>query len=297
MPLAKDIWRPLIVEAPIDAVLRAGGIDGFAHRWLPQEDFLCFLADPFGIERDGVRYVFVEQYDYRTRHGTIECLAYAGGGELVDRRRVLAEPWHLSYPFVFESDGALYMLPEAHRSGGLTLYRATEFPWRWERAGAMVLDGAAIDATPLFHDGLWWLFHAVAGPGEGVKTGALFAAWAEHIGGPYTPHPGNPVRTGSDASRPGGTPVWLDGTWVLPMQDCRRTYGGAIRPLAIHRLTTTAFEAEAGAAIVAPAGFAPFDAGLHTLSAVGDATLVDVKRRLLSPRSLAVLARRELSRR
>ena len=45
------------------------------------------------------------------------------------------------------------------------------------------------------------------------------------------------------------------------------------------------------------AAFVPFDRGLHTLSAVGARTLVDVKRRLLSPHSLAVLARRELERR
>jgi hypothetical protein len=297
MPLAKDIWRPLIVEAPIETVLRQGSIEGFTYRWLPEEDFLCFLADPFGIERDGMRHVFVEHYDYRSRRGTIECLLYASDGSLTDRRQVLAEPWHLSYPFVFEIGTETYMLPEAHRSGGLTLYRVVEFPWRWERAGAIVLDHVAVDATPFFHDGLWWLFYSAADRGEEGKTGALFAAWAERIEGPWRVHAGNPIRLGADSSRPGGTPVVCDGTLVLPMQDCRRTYGGGIRPLFIHRLSPDRFEAEAGTAIAAPHGFAPFDAGLHTLSAMGSATLMDVKRKLLTPRSLAVLARRELSRR
>lgn len=296
MPLAKDIWRPLIVEAPIEAILRKGGIEGFTHRWLPEEDFLCFLADPFGIERHGMRHVFVEHYDYRSRHGTIQCLSYAGDGSLVDRRQVLAEPWHLSYPILFEVGGETYMLPEAHRSGGLTLYRAVEFPWRWEQAGAILLDHVPIDATPVFHDGVWWLFYSTADRGEAGKTGALFAAWAEGIEGPWRPHAGNPIRLGADSSRPGGTPIVLDGSMVLPMQDCRDTYGGAIVPLSIHRLSPDRFEAEAGAAIAAPSAFAPFDAGLHTLSAMGSATLVDVKRKLLTPRSLAVLAKRELSR-
>jgi len=89
----------------------------------------------------------------------------------------------------------------------------------------------------------------------------------------------------------------VDGRLVLPVQDCSRTYGGAIRPLWIDTLTPERFAAEPGAPIVAPAAFLPFDQGLHTLSAVGDRTLVDVKQRLLSPRSLAVLARRELRRR
>lgn len=295
MPLAKDIWRPLIVEAPIDAVVRAGTIAGFAHRWLPPEGYLRFLADPFGIERGGLLHVFVEQYDYRSRHGTIECLVYGDDAAPIARRRVLAEPWHLSYPIVFEADGAIWMLPEASRSGGLTLYRASEFPWRWEPATRIELGHVAVDATPVFHDGLWWLLYAAADD-AGSKTGALFAAWAERLEGPWTPHPGNPVRCGADSSRPGGTPVQVDGALILPVQDCSRTYGGAIRPLHIHRLDPTGFEADAGPAIVAPAGFAPFDEGFHTLSAIGDRTLVDVKRRLLSPRSLAILARRELSR-
>ena len=295
MPITKDIWRPLIVEAPIETVLRAGTIEGFDHRWLPEEGFLRFLADPFGIERDGSRFIFVERYDYRTRHGVIDCLVYEGA-QLIERREVLTEPWHLSYPFVFEADGDIWMLPEAHRSGGLTLYRAMEFPWRWERHHALLLDHVAVDATPVFHDGLWWLFYAAADD-AGTKTGALFAAWAERLAGPWTAHATNPVRLGADSTRPGGTPVVVDSALILPVQDCRQTYGGAIRPLSIHRLDPERFEAEVGAAITAPAAFAPFDAGLHTLSALGDCTLIDVKRRLLSPRSLAVLAKRELTRR
>jgi hypothetical protein len=295
MPLAKDIWRPLIVEAPVEAILRAGAVEGFAYHWLPAEGYLRFLADPFGIERDGRTYVFVESYDYRTRHGVIECFILGDDNIPIERRQVLTEPWHLSYPFIFEAEGETWMLPEAHRSGGLTLYRAVDFPWRWEAAASIVLDRPPVDATPFFHSGLWWLFYASA-ENEQTKTGALFAAWAERLSGPWHPHPGNPIRVGRDASRPGGAPAIIDGFPIIPMQDCSRTYGGAIRPLRIDRLTFQIFEAEAGQAILAPAAFAPFDSGLHTLSALGDRTLIDVKRRLLSPRSLATLTAREFRR-
>ena len=296
MPLAKDIWRPLLVDAPIETILRRGTIDGHARHWLPYEDYLCFLADPFGLIRGDRLHIFVERYDYRTRRGVIDCLLFDDAFTLIERRRVLEEPWHLSFPFVFEDEGATWMLPEAHRSGALTLYRAEDFPWRWRPAASIALDHVAVDATPVFHDGLWWLFYASADrPAD--KTGALFAAWAERLDGPWHPHRSNPLREDPASSRPGGTPVMLDGRLVLPVQDCRKTYGGAIRPLWIDRLTPDAFVAEVGAPIVAPAAFAPFDRGLHTLSAVGDRTLVDVKRRLLSPRSLVTLARRELRRR
>ena len=296
MPFAKDIWRPLLVDAPIETILCEGTIAGHAQHWLPAEGFFRFLADPFGLIDDGRLHIFVEQYDYRTRHGIIECLLYDAALKLLGRRRVLQEPWHLSYPFVFKAEGAIWMLPEAHRSGALTLYRAEEFPWRWVPAARIALDHVAVDATPVFHDGLWWLFYASADRAVD-KTSALFAAWAEKLEGPWRSHPGNPLRRDPANSRPGGTPVMVDGRLVLPVQDCSRTYGGAIRPLWIDTLTPERFAAEPGAPIFAPAAFLPFDQGLHTLSAVGDRTLVDVKQRLLSPRSLAVLARRELRRR
>lgn len=296
MPLTKDIWRPLLVDAPIATILREGTIAGHAQQWLPFEGLLRFLADPFGQVRDGRLHVFVELYDYRTRRGTIECLQFDAAFTLLDRRCVLDEPWHLSYPIVFEAEGATWMLPEAHRSGTLTLYRAEAFPWRWTAAAQIVLDRVPVDATPIFHDGLWWLFYASADRAAD-KTGALFAAWAERLTGPWRPHSGNPVRRDPASSRPGGTALKIGDRLMLPVQDCSRTYGGAVRPLWIETLTPDVFAAEAGDPIVAPAAFAPFDEGLHTLSAVGDRTLIDVKRRLRTPRSLAVLARRELRRR
>lgn len=296
MKLAKDIWRPMLIDAPIETILRAGTIEGFARHWLPPENFLCFLADPFGLVRNGRLHVFVEQYDYRTRRGRIECLLFDTAFTLLDRRCVLAEPWHLSYPFVFEAQGETWMLPEAHRSGRLTLYRAAEFPWRWVPAAEIVLDHVAVDATPLFHDGLWWLLYASEDRAT-KKERALFAAWSERLEGPWHAHSANPLRCDPSSSRPGGTPITIDGRLMLPVQDCSETYGGAIRPLWIDRLTPGRFVAETGEAIRAPTALAPFDRGLHTMSAIGGHTLVDVKQRLLSPHSLAVLARRELGRR
>lgn len=252
-----------------------------------------FLADPFGLWRDGRLHVFVETYDYRVRIGAIEALVYDAQHCLLDRRPVLSEPWHLSYPFVFEGEGETWMLPEAHRSGRLTLYRAVAFPWVWEPAHEIVLDHVAVDATPLFHAGRWWLFYTSADR-EADKMSALHVAFADRLAGPWTPHPLNPVRRDPASARPGGTPVVIGETIVLPVQDCTRTYGGAIRPLEITTLTPTTFAAAPGRAIVAPPDCAPFVEGLHTLAAAGPVTLIDMKRTELSLHGLSIEARREL---
>lgn len=112
MPRRCDLWRIGIVAAPIEAVVARGGIAGLRTTWLPAGAPFTFLADPFGLWRGGVLHLFAESYDYRTRHGVIDLLRFDEGLKLLDRRRVLREPWHLSYPYVFEADGETWMLPE-----------------------------------------------------------------------------------------------------------------------------------------------------------------------------------------
>jgi hypothetical protein len=292
LALVKDMWRVGLVRAPLADLLPADALARHVVTWLPEPGPLAFFADPFGVWRDGRLYVFVEVYDYRDRVGAIEVLTFDAAFQLLDRQSALKEPWHLSYPLIIETDGETYMLPEAHRSGKLTLYRAEEFPTRWTPVAKIALDQVAIDATPIFHEGRWWLFYTPA-TSKADKVSALHVAFADQITGPWTPHPGNPVRYDPSSSRPGGTPVVVDGAIVLPVQDCRRTYGGAIRPLRITTLTPDRFEAEAGEAITPPPTFGRHVAGLHTLSAAGPVTLIDAKRFLVSPASLALDVQRE----
>ena len=293
MPLRTDIWRLGLVKASLETILRAGDLSPFDIVWGPQEPAFAFLADPFGLWRDDVLHVFAEAYDYRSRHGVIHLLRYDGTLTLLDRWRVLSEPWHLSYPQVFEAEGETWMLPEAFRSGTLTLYRAKCFPYAWERVTTIPLDEPAIDATPFRHDGLWWLAYSPSRL-KSARQARLHLAYAERLTGPWTAHPGNPVRIDRSSARPGGTAVVGDDSVVLPMQDCTRTYGGAIRPLRISRLSPDAFEAETSPPIRAPLSAWPEIDGLHTLSAAGDVTLIDVKRIDRSPAGLAIDAGRAL---
>jgi hypothetical protein len=107
----------------------------------------------------------------------------------------------------------------------------------------------------------------------------------------------NPVRTDRAGSRPGGTPILAGGALGLPVQDCSRTYGGAIRILRIETLTPDAFRAEAGPPIAPPVSALDWKDGLHTLSACDDVTLIDVKRRDRSLRALGMGLRSRLGRR
>lgn len=293
MAMRKDIWRPAIVHAPIETIITQGSLDGFAITWLPSMPAFQFLADPFGFWQGDLLHIFMERYDYRDRHGMIEVLTYDSAFCLVDRQSALREPWHLSYPQVFEAEGAIWMLPESARSGELRLYRATGFPDQWEWAASLNLDHVAIDASILQVQGRWWLFYTSADR-EIDKQSALHAAWADRLAGPWHPHPGNPVRVDISSARPGGNVCVIDGMVMLPVQDCSRTYGGAIRPLWIDQLDPKTVRCRAGTVLRPRPDFAPFTDGLHTLSAAGPVTLIDAKQRILTPRGVALELQWEL---
>ena len=294
MELVKDIWQVAIVRAPLAEVVARGSLEGLPLVLFPDLGSFRYAADPFGLWRDGRLHVFAETFDYRVAVGRIELFVFDADLRFVERRLVLSEPWHLSYPQVFEAEGETWLLPEAADSGRLTFYRAVDFPTRWEAAFSVTLDAPPIDATPLWHEGRWWLFYTPAGmPAERVSV--LHAAYAPRLEGPWTPHPANPLRTDRTAARPGGTPLVRDGRIVLPVQDSATSYGDAIRLLEVATLTPHAFTATPGARLAAPAAAAPFLRGLHTLSGAGDVTLVDVKRRHLSLTGMTMRPRREVA--
>ena len=295
MAMAKDIWRIGLAEIPIEACLQSDALAKAQVRWLEPGPPYTFLADPFGLWRENRLHIFAEAYDYRTRHGVIDHLRFGPDLQLEARSTVLREPWHLSYPFVFEAEGETWMAPEAHRSGAFTLYRAARFPDIWEAAGRFELDTPAIDPTLFRHAGLWWLAYSPDGS-QAEKQGRLHLAWAERLTGPWTPHRGNPVRLDRASSRPGGTPFIARGELFIPVQDCTRTYGGAIRLLRVDALDAQRFVAEAGPAMLSPPSAAPFVDGLHTLSSCGPLTLVDAKRVDRSARGLAIDVVRRMNR-
>lgn len=295
MPRRKDIWRCGIIARPAGEILATGAVDG-PVTWLPEEPPFQFLADPFGLRgEDGRLHVFAEHYDYRTRHGVIEKLLFDDGLRLLDRRTCLREPWHLSYPQVFAADGAVWMLPEAHRSGALTLYRDHGGLVDWRPECRIALDCVPVDATILRHEGRWWLFYSPATT-KGAKLSHLHVAWAQSLCGPWTPHPANPVRVDRRSARPGGAAIELGGRIMLPVQDCTTTYGRAVRPLWIERLDERYFEAEAGDALIPPVDAGGYCKGMHSLTACGEVTLFDVKRIDASLQGMMLDVQRRLGR-
>ncbi|HHR6405696.1 TPA: glucosamine inositolphosphorylceramide transferase family protein [Providencia alcalifaciens] len=88
-----------------------------------------FSADPFIIDNNGFSYIFYEECPLKKGgKGYIVCLDINSGKSEI----ILEEAYHLSYPNVFKIDNDFYMIPQSENHC-IDLYRATEFPYKWEK--------------------------------------------------------------------------------------------------------------------------------------------------------------------
>ncbi len=267
-----DQWNVGLVDEPIHTFVDPEAIHSV--QWLPTPPRHRFLADPFGVRRDNTTTVLVEDFDYRTRKGRIA--AFEGRNGKIERAPAptIDRAVHMSYPYIVERDGEIYCIPEASEGGGVHLFRALRLPDRWERAGTLIEDFPAVDSTIFRHEGRWWLFCIARGS---IPWTRLYGWYADDLLGPWIPHATNPIKMDVRSSRPGGTPFVHNGELYRPAQDCSDTYGGAIALNRVRCLTPDEFEEEI-VTFIRPDPHGPFPSGMHTLSAVGDQTLIDGKR-------------------
>src|SRR5260221_9222629 len=87
-----------------------------------------FVADPFMMRRGGVWHMFFEVLNQATDRGEIGLATSSDGFGWTYQQIVLAEPFHLSYPYVFEWQGWTYLFPEPLWPQFGALYRAEAFP-------------------------------------------------------------------------------------------------------------------------------------------------------------------------
>ncbi|MBV9216640.1 MAG: hypothetical protein JO053_10715 [Acidobacteria bacterium] len=213
------------------AVLQAPTLEGLAQV-VPQqpsitgEDLAAFggtgAADPFAIQRADGWYVFFECFMANSKNATIAC---ARSADLVAWEQlgiVLQAPHHLSYPFVFEHDGSIFMMPESKSVRRVDLYRAIDFPMQWKFEKTL-LRGRLMDASMVKYRDRYWIF-------AGWRSYWLRIFHAEHPLGPWRSHWLPTIGFYNKAStRPGGRPILLDGQLIRLSQDNVQYYGHQLR--------------------------------------------------------------------
>jgi hypothetical protein len=237
-----------------------------------------FWADPFIWIHDNRPYLFIEELLYSTDRGRIVCLTLDEEMNILSNQVVLERPYHLSYPFLLEHEGQLYMIPETGQNNGVELYRCTHFPDQWVFEKTLIKNVYAVDATLIQSGGKWWLF-------ANVKKGEDSSTWDslnlyysdDPLSDQWTEHPLNPIVKDIQTARPAGRIFLENGYLIRPSQDCSVRYGYATNFNRIITLSETDY------AETCEHTFNPPQKGMifatHTFNQAGNLTAIDAKHR------------------
>lgn len=186
-------------------------------------------ADPFLWQRDGKTFIFCEEWYYARPYGHIAVMELFPDGTFSPTTPILIKDHHLSYPFLFEHEGVLHMIPEGGGGRTIDVYQCEEFPLRWQKRATLIRDIEYVDATLFAHESKWWLL-ATMKRGVYALNRDLFAFWADHpLAVQWTPHPTNPIVRGLQSARPAGRIFKLNGKLYRPSQNCLIRYGYGLR--------------------------------------------------------------------
>jgi len=117
-----------------------------------------FWADPFVIKRNSKYFIYFEELLFKKNKGRISYIELDKHGQISDSRVILEKDYHLSYPFIFEDNNELYMIPETMENNTIELYKCMNFPNKWELDHIMMEDVQAVDSTIFKYNKKYWMF-------------------------------------------------------------------------------------------------------------------------------------------
>jgi hypothetical protein len=221
------------------------------------------VADPFMLRKDQTWYMFFEVLNNRTGRGQIGLAISRDGDAWSYQQIVLAEPFHVSYPYVFEHENEMYMIPESYQANSVRLYRARRFPTDWAFVRNLLEGGYFFDSSVVLHEGQWWMFTET---GQDFKSNTLRLFYADKLTGPWLEHPKSPIVSGDPhIARPAGRLIALNDKLIRYTQDDYPKYGRCVRAFEVIELTMHSYRERLAfpSPIVEPAGHGWNRLGMH----------------------------------
>jgi hypothetical protein len=210
-------------------------------RYAVDDTYAAFVADPFMVKAQDRWLMFFELLNTKTQKGQIAYAESKNGLDWNYQQVVLAEDFHLSYPYTFEFEANWYMIPESCEAGSVRLYKATSFPQEWELVSELLVGQRFVDASVVNFDNIWWMFVGIE-RNENTACDELRLYYADCLWGDWLEHPMSPIVCNNmEISRPAGRVVKIDNNLVRFAQDCTKTYGGNTSAIQINLLTKDSY--------------------------------------------------------
>lgn len=231
-----------------------------------------WCADPHLIEQDGRTWVFAEQYDRILRRGMIGYCELTASGA-TPWKIALKMPYHLSYPHLISAGAERYMIPESYVADEIAVYRAGDFPGKWEKVRILKESFCAVDSTIFKTNGENWTITLQFIDGQ--EKLILFPMDETGVCGE-----GLCIAANDPNKRPAGNFFTVGNRLVRPAQDCMESYGCALNFYEVTEVTETSYQ-ETPLMKVKPSDLKSdlgrAAAGIHTYNLTKTYEVIDLK--------------------
>lgn len=230
------------------------------------------VADPFLFVKNEKLYLFYESKAFFSP-GVIMMTSTVDLKNWSKPVVVLKESFHLSYPWVFEEEGKIYMIPETGSDKSIRLYEAvnddlTEFRLvkkLLEQPKNMVCRIGYGDTSIYKKEGKYYLMTMLQHE-EPVNILELYVS--DDLQGPYIPHPCSPIAKDNKIGRDAGCWLELGGKLLRFSQDCVHRYGDNVNVSEITKLSPTEYKEHLVQECIIPTDAPFYEEGGHQINAV-----------------------------
>lgn len=233
-----------------------------------------WCADPFLIKSNDKAYLFFEAFDRLQKKGVIGYREILNNtfGEI---KIIYESRSHLSFPFVYESNGQHYIIPESSKENELYRLKATAFPDKWEKDTTLVQNNL-VDTILFNKDSINYYISEKVDSSNRFDRVDLFFEENEQI----VECENNPVKTDINNARGAGKIFEYDKKLIRPAQNCGQAYGERLNFNQIVKLAKDEFEEEFLCDISVDAIKLDVEnvfTGIHTYNKLDNIEVVDLK--------------------
>jgi hypothetical protein len=202
-----------------------------------------WCADPFLFDYNGKTFIFCEAFDIFHDKGIIAYRYIKKNGKLSKLKSCLNLPFHLSYPYIFNYNGEVFMVPETGSVDEIQLYKAIQFPQKWEKCQVLLKDISACDTNFLSYNENTYMFTLIFDKKQDKYVyDKLFVYFLD--GENFVSLPSNPVVTNTKLARNAGNFILHNDVLYRVSQNCSQMYGENLNFLKITNLSPTSYNEE-----------------------------------------------------
>lgn len=163
-----------------------------------------WFADPFVFKFKESSFIYFEEFNVKDNIGSISCIELLNDNSYKYLGQVVKEKFHLSYPFLFDFKGVIYMVPESSKDNSIRLYKCVSFPLKWTYQYNLMDNINAADTNIFFHDNKYWLTTNVDPTNKGDQNSILNCYYSDSpISKEWIEHNNNPIQFRNGARNAG----------------------------------------------------------------------------------------------